>query len=62
MKSLTKDEARALLDAYEIARKERAAAMPTERDALRVMFDAYQRLEEAWLAFCDLLPERRDDL
>lgn len=46
MKPLTKDEARAIWDAVEKARKERAATMPTERDALRIMSDAYQRLEE----------------
>lgn len=46
MKSLTKNEARALFNAFEIARKDRAALMPTEKDALRAMFNAYQRLEE----------------
>lgn len=45
MKSLTKDEAQALFDAFEKVEKELAARMPTEQSALRVMFDAYQRLE-----------------
>ena len=46
MKPLTKNEVQMLWDAIEIGRKDRAALMPTEKDALRVMFYAYQRLEE----------------
>jgi len=44
--TLTARDAQLIWDAAETARKERAKAMPTEKDALRVMFDAYQRLEE----------------
>lgn len=43
---LTRAEADALWEACEAARAKRAADMPDEQAALRVMCDAYQRLKE----------------
>ena len=41
-----KSEAEALFAAMESAQAKRAAAMPTEQDAIRAMFEAWQRLTE----------------
>lgn len=43
---LTRAEADALWATAEAAREARAAAMPTEQDAVRVMCSAFQRLKE----------------
>lgn len=43
---LTRAEADKIWNRCEEQRKKRAADMPTERDALRVLSNAYQRLEE----------------
>ena len=43
---LTRREADALWEACERAREDRAARMPDEQAAIRVLFDAWQRLKE----------------
>jgi hypothetical protein len=43
---LRRDEAEALIASADAARAKRAADMPTEAEALRVMFAAFQRLNE----------------
>jgi hypothetical protein len=45
-KQISPEEAKAIWDRYEISVATRAETMPTVDDALRVLFDAYQRLEE----------------
>lgn len=50
---LTRKEADALWDAVEAAKKARADAMPTEQDAARMMWNAFQRLRElGWKEAC----------
>jgi hypothetical protein len=46
MTPLTKEEAATLLAALDAAKAKRAADMPTEQDAVKAMFDAWQRLKE----------------
>jgi len=43
---LRQSEAEALITRIEAAKVKRAADMPTERDAIRTMFAAWQRLKE----------------
>ncbi len=43
---LTHEECAALLAAADAAKAARASAMPTEQDALRIMWEAYRRLHE----------------
>ena len=45
-KPLFEDEAKALLAAVDAAKKRRAKIMPTERAAIEMMFQAWQRLQE----------------
>ena len=50
---LTRAEADAMFAAAEAAQAKRAADMPTEQDAVRVMCDAFQRLRElGWREAC----------
>lgn len=50
---LTRAEADALFAAADAAEAKRAADMPTEQDAVRVMCDAFQRLHElGWREAC----------
>ena len=50
---LRKNEADAIMASIKEAKKRRAELMPTEKDAVRLMCDAYQRLEElGWRNTC----------
>ena len=50
---LRQSEAKAILAACDAAKARRAADMPTEEDAARVMWSAYQRLRElGWRETC----------
>lgn len=46
IQQLTQNEWDAMLGAIEAAKRERAEKMPTELDALRFMFSAWERLKE----------------
>lgn len=45
---LTRGEADAVLKSVRDAEKKRATDMPTEKDAVRALWDAQQRLKELW--------------
>lgn len=50
---LTRAEADAMWDAAEAAKKARTEAMPTEQDAVRAMWSAWERLRElGWKEAC----------